>query len=1470
MGDSKEEGGAVPVEENWRSKTASDDDFLVAEQKQHSVLKREVWSLLRQMGVSRNRFDSSAASSSTAEIACFMRHLAHLNPHTPAGDALAHNFIHEEHKFVAQNAEAAEMVCEIYDDVFPGLFGHVAARTQVYDALVAKYAPHVEQVVILGAGFDSRAYRMPCLLASPDNDGEEKNNNTSISNSSSGSPQRSATRNRSRKKNRGSTSPPHSPSSAAPSSSPSPVIFEVDAPGTQAAKKMKLKDANIENPCVTYVPVNFECDNFAEKLLEAGFDSNKRTLWTWEFVSPYLTPEAVSSTFESIWKVSEPSSLLAYDYCYKNFESYHGGAGLHRAIVQSGEALYWTVAPGKMRNFLAKHNLALEEEYGPADLERDYLTNAETKVAYRSFGFYAIVLAKCVPKGSLHVVSDEEIEEEKEDDAIQEEEKASIMPKSASSKMFEDEMAMGHDVIGKNGMVGPIRNTIISLLTAHTEVTVPENAMHKNLIESTGLDSLQAVAFARDIHKKYGIEITESFILNPKTSVDALSEYIAKKADTHALNGHANHSPSANPMSSSVPEELLRDTRNHIIDLLFKHTETRVSEDALNTNLIESTSLDSLQAVAFARDIQACYGVEVSEAYILNPKTSVNSLTDFISKTTSSSTTNAHTTQAQATLSARRSTSDEVRKHIIVLLLKHTEMEVHESAADTNLIESTGLDSLQAVAFAKDVQQHYGVELTEAFILSPTTTVNSLAAFVASTATKNVAESGATDAPTAGSARGSLGNNDSAKKDDAAMIQDACMRLRVTERAVFSAFLARVDAKKAADMILLQCDDSSIRDALNNDETAVASFVADIEKALQLGTTSIPDELLDTKVGVDNLILFLAAKIGSQLSPQTTATAASLVSYHGIFYEPLLRLRNASSPKLVGSDEIAPATLGPAQRIVSGGPRFLGAASALVGKILSSRNEHKRQGLIDADEATAKRLGWSTNEEMSWHLLQHDSRLLLYPDVGMEIDFPYKMDTEKMIESLKLALAFFPAFGCRLTSKGGRITAIRGESDRLSGARVTTRKYSKSLKPFLKDMFVLGERKMVPGDADQPWYGQKSILVLKGGNIVLTGYKKSYWLHLVSTQKPFVSSGMLVDIITDMPVTPLNGEGGSRTGTRLTIAVNHTISDAYGLESFLHIWSKIHRTGGVQSVLDAMTPRNDILTRKIGMQLLQEEKEACATKTNLAHGVEGLIYALSNDAKASGFKGVLKQKALDEFRKILPEEKRRQVQDADLVSAWLWMNVVNSSVKHWKADKSSSRWYPSVSYGKSLRYMYPELQLSSGNLTRFTKKYCPVDNGIGRKDLDSLLPLSSKSPIMADVILRLNAERKQSYVKAMETATSTGKLPGYNVMDEFCYKEDRDAANSSNHPCIFLNDMSAFSTNVTFDENKSSGHVFFSTEGLVGKMGIHGKLDNGCLSLSVNKHLFSESKEYKHGWFIQFACNPGVGVAMNCLLSHNR
>jgi methyltransferase (TIGR00027 family) len=136
-------------------------------------------------------------------------------------------------------------------------------RTQALDNVMLDFArASGRQVVILGAGYDARAWRFPREL-----EGAQ--------------------------------------------------LFEVDHPATQERKRRVLAEAGAPPVPVHFLPWNFERQPLEElpaRLREAGHDPGLRTLTIWEGVTTYLTAEAIDATVRAVRALSAPGSLLALTY----------------------------------------------------------------------------------------------------------------------------------------------------------------------------------------------------------------------------------------------------------------------------------------------------------------------------------------------------------------------------------------------------------------------------------------------------------------------------------------------------------------------------------------------------------------------------------------------------------------------------------------------------------------------------------------------------------------------------------------------------------------------------------------------------------------------------------------------------------------------------------------------------------------------------------------------------------------------------------------------------------------------------------------------------------------------------------------------------------------------------------------------------------------------------------------------------
>src|SRR5690606_16720970 len=124
-------------------------------------------------------------------------------------------------------------------------------------------------------------------------------------------------------------------------------------PSMQAEKRRRIDAADVY-AAVVYVPIDFRGDSLAAALAGAGHDRARRTVWIWEGVTMYLTPEATRATLAAVADASAPGSELAITYCIPSRVDLPYGVGaLVRAFFASlGEPLRGTFTHAAMGELL--------------------------------------------------------------------------------------------------------------------------------------------------------------------------------------------------------------------------------------------------------------------------------------------------------------------------------------------------------------------------------------------------------------------------------------------------------------------------------------------------------------------------------------------------------------------------------------------------------------------------------------------------------------------------------------------------------------------------------------------------------------------------------------------------------------------------------------------------------------------------------------------------------------------------------------------------------------------------------------------------------------------------------------------------------------------------------------------------------------------------------------------------------------
>ncbi len=143
-------------------------------------------------------------------------------------------------------------------------------------------------------------------------------------------------------------------------------FFEVDMPPTQGAKKAALKKGGVDADHVTFVETDFNQRSWFDALKDHGFDPALPTFILWEGVTMYVDEDAVRSTLGHVEKLA-PGSRIAFDYLSR--ESLSGGVWkLLSAIIKLyyGESFQFGIstqrpARDQVSAFVEQTGLALAE-----------------------------------------------------------------------------------------------------------------------------------------------------------------------------------------------------------------------------------------------------------------------------------------------------------------------------------------------------------------------------------------------------------------------------------------------------------------------------------------------------------------------------------------------------------------------------------------------------------------------------------------------------------------------------------------------------------------------------------------------------------------------------------------------------------------------------------------------------------------------------------------------------------------------------------------------------------------------------------------------------------------------------------------------------------------------------------------------------------------------------------------------------
>lgn len=294
-------------------------------------------------------------ASKTAEFAALFRALEYTFPKERrlVEDPYAFHFLSFQLKLVASLARIpafGKLILELIDYSEPGARASGVARTRLIDDhLIYALSRGISQVVILGSGYDSRAYRIPeCRKIR---------------------------------------------------------VFEVDQSGILQLKRTKLDQLLQRFPeNVSFVKTDLNIQKIDQTLLQHGFNKNKPAFFIWEGVTQYLTRRAIDQTMHFI-SGTAPGSFLLFTYVHeKAIDQWLNGpkpSWIRHWVKKMGEPWIFGFNPDELPEYLHTHGLEVIEDVDSKTFRQRYMNPQSPHM--ENYRFYRAALARVKKEEPPHV-----------------------------------------------------------------------------------------------------------------------------------------------------------------------------------------------------------------------------------------------------------------------------------------------------------------------------------------------------------------------------------------------------------------------------------------------------------------------------------------------------------------------------------------------------------------------------------------------------------------------------------------------------------------------------------------------------------------------------------------------------------------------------------------------------------------------------------------------------------------------------------------------------------------------------------------------------------------------------------------------------------------------------------------------------------------------------------------------------------
>lgn len=218
-------------------------------------------------------------------------------------------------------ARAARVPAPVSGLPFAALTTYIQVRHRFMDDALLAALGGVAQVVVLGAGYDMRAWRFAAALGGR-------------------------------------------------------TVWEVDHPATAARKLRRLQGRAAPDVDVRRVTVDFQHQRWEERLVAAGFPVGRPTFFVWEGVSMYLRRDAVAGTLRALAALGGEGSELVMDF-WQHLDAPDLAASVHRLsaglLTFLGEPVTFAIHPDDAGHLLGRLGWTVTDLADPAELARRYV-----------------------------------------------------------------------------------------------------------------------------------------------------------------------------------------------------------------------------------------------------------------------------------------------------------------------------------------------------------------------------------------------------------------------------------------------------------------------------------------------------------------------------------------------------------------------------------------------------------------------------------------------------------------------------------------------------------------------------------------------------------------------------------------------------------------------------------------------------------------------------------------------------------------------------------------------------------------------------------------------------------------------------------------------------------------------------------------------------------------------------------------